>query len=132
MKYFRTKNGFIFKGEAEIGKKFTYDTNFAYQVEDEVECIGNTLKDLVKKGDLVEYDFENQKEHGVWLLMLETERSVDELKKRYSSSVKKIFIKWGFTYVESIVLPQKALKLPVLILGLTYDSLQNFEKDNKQ
>lgn len=73
-KLFRTKNGFIFKGEAELGQTFKYPTDYASEVEDEVIAIGTELFDLVQPGDLVQFHWKDKKsKHPMWLTKVTSE-----------------------------------------------------------
>ena len=114
---FRTTNGFIFEGDAEIGEKFIHESCNRLDEEDEVVCAGECLKDLIRVGDIVEYDFEEAGEHVQWLLMVKDGKTADELKGKRNFVVKKIFHKLGNVYVESPILPKEATKRPFWALG---------------
>lgn len=126
MKLFRTNNGFIFEGEAEIGHIFIHESQTRLDEKDEVICVGECLKDLIQIGDIIEYNHSNT--HGQWLLEINSEKAIEDVKKS-SFSVDKIFHKLGNVYVESVILPREYTKKEFWNIGdLTKEAIKMNKK----
>lgn len=101
---FRTKNGFIYFGEAKVGDVFKYMSQSKSEEEDPVVCVGPRLKDLLMPGDLLSYAWGEEKDeysHGMWLFPI-TEENVDAIKSYSDLVIRHVFVPWGNMWMESI------------------------------
>ena len=123
-KLFRTRNGLIFRGEAELGEKLNYATDYSLSETDEVIAIGTTLFDLVQPGDLVQYHFKNKlaSKHPMWLTEI-NDADYYSFTAHQSIVVDRIFIKASIAlakspmFLESHIRPKSDLS-GTIILGL--------------
>ena len=117
MKLFRTSNGFIFDGEAKIGDTFVHESCNRLEEIDRVICVGDSLKDLIQIGDIVERESEHADKHSQWLMKIDDVETLEYVKKS-SHPVKRIYHSLnGIRFIESPIMPYEYTKQTFWYLG---------------